>query len=208
MPIFAVCKFIIMKKLLILFIIIFAAIDNFGQFSLGPKIGYTTSKLSTDFDAIKESAKNNFQAGVFFRFGKKFYVQPEVYYSTSGGTLKVSDSTGSVLKGEIKLQNLSVAAFAGYKLINSKKFNLRILAGPVANFILDKTVDFDETFPDPIEESDLSNVAWGIDVGAGVDIFFVTLDVRYEFGLNDLYDPGSEKINSNVFIVSLGFKIF
>ena len=194
-----------MKKILICLIILFAAVDNFGQFSLGPKIGYSTSKLSTDLNDIKESAKSNFQIGAFFRFGKKLYFQPEAYYATGGGTLKIETSG---LKETIKLNTLGVPVLIGFKLIDAKVFNLRAMAGPVANFILNKTVDFDETYPDPIQESDLKNVAWGMDVGAGVDVFFLTLDIRYEFGLNNIYTGAdSQSIKSNVFIVSLGFKI-
>ena len=193
-----------MKKILILLIVLFAALDNFGQFTLGPKIGYTTSKLSTDLDSITESVKSNFQIGAFFRFGKKLYLQPEIYYATSGGTLKID---GTSLKETIQMKNLSIPVLIGFKLINAKVINLRIMAGPVANFILNKTITADEAIDDPFLDSDFKNVAWGLDVGAGVDVFFLSLDIRYEFGLNDLYDPGSETINSNVFIVSLGFKI-
>jgi hypothetical protein len=197
-----------MKKILILFIVLFAALDNFGQFSLGPKIGYTTSKLSTDLDSIAESAKSNFQIGAFFRFGKKLYLQPEIYYATSGGTLKLE---GTQLKETIKMKNLSVPVLVGFKLINAKIVNLRILAGPVANFILDKTVTADEAIQTPLLGSDFKNVAWGFDVGAGVDVFFLTLDIRYEFGLNNVYNPpdGSEieSIKSKFFVVSLGFKL-
>jgi len=198
-----------MKKILILLIIVFAALDNFGQFTLGPKIGYTASKLSTDLSDIKESAKNNFQIGAFLRFGKKLYLQPEVYYSTSGGTLK---RAGTDVKGEIKLKNISIPVLIGFKLIDAKVINLRVMAGPVANFIIDKKVEFDDLYQDPLQDSDFNNIAWGMDVGAGVDVFFLTLDVRYEFGLNNIYNPpagaDSQKIKSNLFIVSLGFKIF
>jgi len=194
-----------MKKLIILLILLFTAIDNFGQFSLGPKIGYTTSKLSTDLDSIQESFKSNFQIGVFFRFGKKLYIQPEIYYATSGGTLKIE---GTDLKETIKMKNLGIPVLVGFKLINAKVVNLRIMAGPAANFILDKTVEFDDLIEHPIQDSDLKNVAWGMDVGAGVDVFFLTLDIRYEFGLNNIYSGAdSQKIKSNLFVVSLGFKI-
>ena len=194
-----------MKKLLILLIVVFAALENFGQFSLGPKIGYTTSKLSTDFDSIQESIKSNFQIGAFFRFGKKLYLQPEIYYATSGGTLKIE---GTDLKETIKMKNLGIPVLVGFKLINAKVFNLRIIAGPVANLILDKTVEFSDLIQDPLQDSDFKNIAWGIDVGAGVDVFFLTLDVRYEIGLNNIYTGAdSQTIKSNVFIVSLGWKI-
>ena len=194
-----------MKKILILLIVLFAALENFGQFSIGPKIGYTTSKLSTDRDSIHESIKNNFQIGAFLRFGKKFYIQPEVVFATSGGTLK---HEGTSVKETIKLNNLYVPFLFGYKLINAKVLNLRVLAGPAANLILNKTIDFNQSGQPPVQEADLKNIAWGMDVGAGVDILFLTLDLRYEFGLNNIYNgTGSESIKSNVFIVSLGFKL-
>jgi hypothetical protein len=198
-----------MKKIIILLIVLFAALDNFGQFTLGPKIGYSTSKLSTDIDNVKEDAKNNFQIGAFARFGKKLYLQPEIYYATSGGTLKIE---GTQAKETIKMKNLVIPVLVGYKLINAKVINLRIFAGPVANFILDKTVDASDLIQEPLQDSDLKNVAWGMDVGAGVDVFFLSLDLRYEFGLNNIYNPSdgddSQSIKSNLFIVSLGFKLF
>jgi hypothetical protein len=197
-----------MKKLLILVIVLFAALENFGQFSFGPKIGYTASKLSTDLDSISESVKSNFQIGAFLRFGKKLYLQPEIYYATSGGTLKLE---GTNLKETIKMKNLSIPVLVGYKLINAKIINLRVMAGPVANFILNKTVESSDLVTDPLQDSDFKNVAWGMDVGAGVDVFFLTLDVRYEFGLNNIYNPpagsSDQSIKSNMWIVSLGFKL-
>lgn len=197
-----------MKKLLILFIVLFAALDNYGQFTFGPKIGYNTSKLSTDLDSISASIKHNFQFGAFARFGKKLYLQPEVFYCTSGGTLK---REGTTLKETVKMKNISIPVLVGFKLINAKVINLRVMAGPVANIIVGKDLEADDLIQDPLQDSDIKDMAWGFDVGAGVDVFFLSLDVRYEFGLNNLYivPDGAEdqKMKSNLFIVSLGFKL-
>ncbi len=197
-----------MKRTLILFIAFFAAASIHAQFHLGPKIGYNTSRLSTDFDDIKEDVKHNFQIGAFARFGKKLYLQPEVYYATSGGSLKLE---GTSIEEEIKLKNIVVPALVGFHLINAKVINLRIFAGPVANFIIDKSVEADDLVTDPLQDSNFKNVSWGLDVGAGVDVFFLTLDLRYELGLNNLYIPDAgdseQKMKSNLFVVSLGFKI-
>ena len=79
------------------------------------------------------------------------------------------------------------------------------------NFIIDKEVEYDDPIQYPLQDSNFKNVAWGMDAGAGVDILFLSLDLRYEFGLNNIYIPSdggeSQKISSNVFIVSLGFKL-
>jgi hypothetical protein len=198
-----------MKKILIITVILFAALENYGQFTFGPKIGYNTSKLSTDFDSISESIKHNFQIGAFARFGKKLYVQPEIFYATSGGTLKLEGTT--VKKEEVKFNNLCIPVLVGFKIINAKVISLRVMAGPVANFILGTKVEASDVITDPLQDSDFKKAAWGMDLGAGVDVFFLTLDVRYEFGLNNIYivpDGGVEQsMKSNLFIVSLGFKL-
>jgi len=197
-----------MKKILFLLVVLFFSLENYGQFSFGPKIGYSASKLSTDLDTIAESAKSNFQIGAFLRFGKKLYLQPEIFYATSGGELK---REGTTLKESIRLKNLSVPVLVGFKLINAKIINLRVMAGPVANFIIGTKIEADELIQDPLQDSDFKKAAWGMDVGAGVDVFFLTLDIRYEFGLNNIYvvpeGAVEQKMKSNLFIVSLGFKL-
>jgi hypothetical protein len=194
-----------MRKIIIIAALILAVLQGQAQFDLGLKVGYSTSKLSTDFDDIKEDVKHNFQFGAFARIGKRFYLQPELYYATSGGTLNV---TGSDDKVEIKLNTLVVPALLGFKIINGEKINLRIMAGPTANFIVNEKISGDELL-DPITDSDLKNIAWGLDAGAGIDFLFLALDIRYEWGLNDLYKPegDNQSMKSNIFIISLGFKL-
>jgi len=195
-----------MKKIVIIALFLLAALQNYGQFDLGLKVGYATSKLSTDIDNITEDIKHNFQVGAFARIGKRLYVQPELYYATSGGTLSLS---GSNEEEHIKFNNLCIPVMLGFRIINGEKINLRIMAGPTANFIVSKQFSGDEVI-ETLEDSDFKSIAWGMDVGAGVDLWFLAIDVRYEWGLNDIYNPpvNDETMKSNVFIVSLGFKIF
>ena len=194
-----------MKRILFIAVLIIAGMQGYAQFDLGIKVGYATSKLSTDIDDITEDAKNNFQVGAFARLGKRFYVQPELYYGTSGGTFQL---TGTDEEQNIKFQNLSIPLLLGFKIINGEKINLRIMAGPTANFIVSKKFSGDEIIQS-VEDADFKNTAWGLDAGVGVDLLFLALDVRYEWGLNDIYQPPTNDgtVKSNVFIVSLGFKI-
>ncbi|MDX9906558.1 MAG: porin family protein [Bacteroidales bacterium] len=197
-----------MKKIIVILFLLFIAAENYGQFTFGPKIGYNAAKLSTDFDTIKESVKSTFQIGAFARLGKKLYVQPELYYATSGGSFKIE---GTTLKQDIRMNNICVPVLVGYKVINAKVINLRVMAGPVATFIINKKVTTNDLIQYPLQKSDLKNIAWGLDLGAGADIFFLSLDIRYEIGLNNIYiipeNATDNKIKSNLFIVSLGFKL-
>jgi hypothetical protein len=198
-----------MKKIILILVLILAVTSiSVGQkVNFGPKIGYSASKLTTNFPDIKESVKHNFMAGLFLRIGKKLYFQPELLYHTRGGIL---DSAG--LTQTVKFKNLEIPLMVGFKLLDLKVFNLRFMGGPVASFVLDKDITFNEIIQDPLQSSDLKDIIWGLDVGLGVDVLFLTLDVRYEFGLNNIYNSPSGDtsydMKNNLFIVGLGFKLF
>ncbi len=55
---------------------------------------------------------------------------------------------------------------------------------------------------------DIKNSVWSVQMGAGLDVFFVTLDVRYEMGLENIYNGSSDlNMKNNMFNVSLGIKL-
>jgi len=196
-----------MKKYLILFVFVLSSAIVFGQFTIGPKVGYNASKLSTNLDTVSSTFKSGFQIGVFVRIGKKFYVQPELYYTTQGG---VFESNTNNWQQKVSIGSLDIPLLVGFKLLNAKVVNLRILAGPLASFVVNKSVKDAGGILGPIETADLNSINWAIQAGAGLDVLFMTLDVRYQIGLNNLIkDINNATINSknSVWVVSLGFKI-
>ena len=200
-----------MKKIIVILLLffpgLFSAETMFGQLSVGVKVGYNASKLSTNIDSVKSNFKSGFQFGAFVRIGKKLYVQPELYYTTQGG---VFTSNTQNWKQTIKIGSLDVPVLVGYKLINAKMVNLRILAGPEASFVVNKSIAEGGTSTGPLTNGDLKSVNWSIQAGAGVDVWKFTLDIRYQIGLNQLVsEVQNYKFDSknNVWVVSLGFKI-
>ncbi|MCF8234221.1 MAG: PorT family protein [Bacteroidales bacterium] len=209
-----------MKRILLVFTIIALAHTSFAQFSFGPKIGYNTSKLSVDRSDIETNLKNSFQFGLFARFGKKYYLQPEINWLTQGGVFNNPDDDASGLspfKQEIALKTVQVPVMVGIKLINLSILNLRAQVGPVANFVTDKEIESDQIqgYIQPIEQADLKDIFWSAQLGLGVDVLMFTLDVRYNLGLskviNDV-ETKDERINFDSkpsgFNISLGWKIF
>ena len=197
-----------MKKYLIILAMVLFSVSVFGQFTIGPKVGYNASKLSTNLDTITSNFKSGFSIGVFVRIGKRFYFQPEVYYTTQGG---VFESNAKDWKQKVNIGSLDIPALVGFKLIKSKVVNLRILAGPLASFVVNKSVKNAGGVLEPIKNADINSVNWAVQVGAGLDVLFFTLDVRYQIGLNNLIKTieNNAEINSknSVWVVSLGFKI-
>jgi hypothetical protein len=200
-----------MKKILLAIIIITygsVAIAQ-GVFSLGPKIGYSSNKITDNLDSVQSSIKNSFQVGAFIRLGKKVYIQPEANYQVVTSTL--DKGTGlSTRSQDLTIQSLKVPALIGIKLVNKSAFNLRIMAGPAYTFILNKKLDpehMSELWPIQSVD-DIKNSLWSVQMGAGLDVLFITLDVRYELGIDNMYTGESNlQMKNNMFNVSLGIKL-
>jgi hypothetical protein len=209
-----------MKKILILLFVLFLSAEvTYGQFAFGLKLGYNASKLSTDLDSVTASFNSGFHVGAYLRFGKRFYIQPEAYYTFSGGTFTGSiDSIAQSWEQDVRIGSLDIPVLLGFKLVNSKAFKLRIMAGPGISFITNSNSKNISPTGIILEDPDLNSVNWFVQAGAGIDFLFLTFDVKYQWGLNNMVNDVSSTVGSttttypvnskaNMFVVSLGFKI-
>jgi hypothetical protein len=212
-----------MKKIVLLFaILFFSAGVTFGQFSFGIKVGYNASKLHTGFDSIKSSFNSGFHFGAFFRFGKKVYIQPEIYYTLQGGIFDNSlNNAVDNWKQKVTVGTLDIPVLVGFKMVNLKVMNWRIMAGPMASFVVNSAIKDLNTLTGPIKRADISKANWYVQAGTGIDVFFLTLDVRYQVGLTQMIKSAQAEnpngsatgkvynlnATNNMWVVSLGFKL-
>ena len=200
-----------MKKiLLVIFVILLAQVGKAqGFFCLGPKVGFNSNTLTDNLDSIHTSINNSFQIGAFMRIGSKLYLQPEANYQVVKGTMN-KNSGLSVFSQKYTLKTIKIPVLIGYKLVNEGIFNLRVMAGPAFTYVVDKKLDpsiMNDLWPIKSED-DLKNSTWSVQMGAGLDVLFMTLDVRYEFGVENMYGGDSGfKMKNNIFNVSLGAKL-
>jgi len=206
-----------MKKISLLLISVFFATVSFGQFHIGPQVGYTASNLSLDVDSISNSMKSNFLVGAFVRLGGKVYIQPEVNYMTQGSIFKWPSLSGglSPLEQEISIKTLQVPVNLGWKLIDAKVFNIRLMGGVVMNFNMDTEIETtgDNSNYNGLVPEDFKDMTWQWDAGLGVDVLMFAIDVKYVGGLTNIlqdihYNEGTVTSKSNLFVVTLGWKIF
>ncbi len=196
-----------MKKLILLtatFVTCSLAYAQIPGFNIGPKVGATFSKFTTDQDQITEELKSTFHFGAFARIGKKVYLQPELVVMNRSGLLKTDLIDGS--SNTIKITSIDLPVLLGVKVIDLKATNIRVMAGPVASLTLNKEISI-ENWENTINRDDFRNANWGIQFGAGADLLFLTLDLRYEIGMNDVSKLDGFDLKNNMFIISLGWKI-
>ncbi len=209
------------KGFLLLLFMSFGAIC-LAQINFGPKIGYNSTKLSLDRNDIESDLRNNFQFGAFLRIGKKIYVQPEINWVSQGSIYKSSDlnpitigNSTIVFEQEVKMRTIQVPVLVGIKVIDFKTFNFRVMAGPTASFVTKTEVENKiDGGTIAITDEDVEDTVWSFQVGAGIDFLKTTLDIRYNFGINnvisnvDILGENFEfSSKTSGFNVTLGLKI-
>lgn len=184
--------------------------------SAGIKIGFNSSKMITEIanvNEIEDASKNGLLAGVFVRINlSKFYLQPEAYFAKKGGDFQYTNSSNAIFTQQNDFNTIDIPVLIGLKLIDLKVVNLRIMAGPMASLIIGKDIKYQlngiETSFSGSPTENFKNTIWGIQAGMGIDVLNFTLDVKYEWGINNISDYNDMTAKSKIINVSLGMKFF
>ncbi len=198
-----------MKKLTVLFLAILVSGGVYAQLpSFGIKVGATASSINTTDLSSSYDSENllGYQIGAFVRIKSgKLYLQPEVVYNHRSTEL-ASFEGGNL---DFDIGTIDVPVLIGFKLIDAKVFNVRAFVGPEASFATSKNYTYESGFKgDPINLDDFNDLSWYVQAGVGVDLLFLTFDIRYEKGLTNLIDDynADGSFKNNVFVFSLGLK--
>ena len=198
-----------MKKVMLTIMALFMINISYGQFTLGPRIGLSSSTV--DFDPFtiggetisSGNATAGFHAGAFARVTLGFlYIQPEALFTQSGGEIELSDGFISDIR-EVEFNKLDFPVMIGTKFLKI----FRIQAGPTFSMLLDaEAKGLEEDIKSGYKDSTI-----GYQAGAGLDLWNLVIDVKYEGNLSTFGDelfgfPTDQ--NNNQWLVSVGFKLF
>lgn len=202
-----------MKKVVLMMAAMLISAVMYGQFTIGPQIGYTASSLSLNGQDIKSNVQSNFVLGVFVRAGSKVYLQPELNYVTQGNIFTIKN----VGQQKVDLNSIQVPLSLGFRLINLKVIKLSVFGGATANFVVNKNITWQQggsTTANYLQADNFKNANYQYQVGVGLDIATFVLDVKYYGGLSDINNGGLTFSNGsissakpNVFMVTLGWKV-
>ena len=223
-----------MKKILFTAVLLLTISLTYAQFNLGIKAGYNSSLSFSNISSVTDGTYNlksvgnemwnNFQAGVFARvgLGKKVYIEPELLYSIQkkNYTVTLQDVVNKDVSYDkmISVNTIDIPLLIGYKLLDLKILNVRAFAGPKFRLNAGSSLNFNNLVKPTGSSSaitldglkqDFQNSKIGLEIGAGVDVLMLAIDVRYNL-IGDMYSP---KVNdytlpSNTFVISVGWKLF
>ena len=158
-----------------------------AQFSLGLKAGVTSPQdqykgISVGdndggYDLAVKDVKFGTLIGGYMRFGRKFYLQPEVLFQTNRTDYQVSTpGTGEAVVKRSSYNNLQIPLVLGVKA-----GPFRFHAGPVANYFLkgDSGLSDISGFDEKWKE-----LTWGWVGGLTLGNGRISADIRYEGNFN------------------------
>jgi hypothetical protein len=200
------------------------------SFHLGPKLGLNYSTVIAQTQNLSPQYATGFVGGAFARLAVVGFVfQPELLLSAQNSNISIPSSlagTGitpppgvTLNQGRsfnVNVTNLDVPLMVGFQPLNLKLVSLRFLVGPVASFKLAST-GLDNILVGNVPQGTpqstndfVRNASWGIAAGAGIDVWKLTADLRYQVGLSSLYDLrplGLTAPSVGFFQFTIGFKI-
>lgn len=139
-------------------------------------------------DQLKESfdSKSGYSGGIYMRFGRNLFIQPEILVSTKGGAFDiVQTNTNGV--SETNNVNFKFSTIDVPILFGVKGGPIRLSAGPAAYFKIKDNQKLGEAIKYYTSSGDhFSEAVYGYQLGVGLDIFGLSVDVRKEGSFSDI----------------------
>jgi Outer membrane protein beta-barrel domain len=171
----------------------------FGQWSLKPTVGVNITDASQDTETHEAKGKVGWQFGASALIGRKFYVEPGVFFQQQ--SLDFISSVDPELDLEHTASGFRVPVSVGYHLLGGEDtdLNIRIFGGGSGFFVTKTTGN--------IEKEDVPSPQWGVYAGAGVDFWLMFIDLKYQWSLTDItsvtqFDVGQTRS----FFANIGFR--
>lgn len=204
-----------MQKVLVgMFFLMFLSWNTQAQVSI--KLGANLSTVAEERENVTKDQLENASVlgpviGLAFGLnpGSLLVVQPEILYSQSGGR-NTYNLLGTETDVRYKIDYLEVPVLFKLQLGNNEGegVGLHLAAGPWLGYALGgktKTVTTIGGSPEVInerkftfdDEDDARRFNYGLIGAAGLGFGKVTIDLRYNFGLNNILDNDADNTNDN-----------
>jgi len=162
-----------------------------AQSTIGIRAGVISSKFDVQNGDIAEDYESKLGADIAlvadFPIGI-FSISPEFHWMQKGA--KLQDLDGSVGDASRTFNYLEIPLLA--KLNFGKKVGFFFLAGPSVGYLLNGTDKDEDGQTNDIDLDFYKRMEYGLHAGGGISIGLIRLDIRYIYGLTNVFDDDSE----------------
>ncbi len=175
-----------------------------AQVRVNPKVGVNVSAVEATLNDINTEARVGWNAGLDIRAGEGFlFFNPGVhYYSYTANLVEdVDNAQDFKFEDETTIQAIKAPLNLGLNLTgDGGLLALHAKGGISPTYVL----GVKETPNFAFDKGDLNRFTLGANVGAGLDVLFLTIDANYEIGLTDFFKDVDGR--NNVLTLSVGIK--
>lgn len=190
-----------MKSLLLSLIAIMCITTLSAQTVIKPSAGLNFTDFSGQIDGGNFQSKVGYQIGGSVAFGKKWYIEPGLFYV--GKSTEFSSSASIPTVDEININGIRIPVAIGISLIGNGKSTVGVRGfGGLSGFFVTKVGD-------DLNADDINKTNFGVFAGAGLDFWKLFLDVSYEWSLTNVQKDVSQIDigNSRSIFITTGLRI-
>ncbi|MBW6459083.1 MAG: PorT family protein [Bacteroidales bacterium] len=198
-----------MKKSILIVLAIALSLTAFSQIELKPAIGFNVARFDSNpvvtiasvTDSLVSTSKAGYQIGASLAVGRQLYIEPGLFYTKLTQNFTPSDPENPEFV--YSANYLRVPVNFGFQFIgHTTSFaGLRIFLGP--SMLIPLSVKENEF---GLVKDDLKSPQFDFSVGAGLNIWFLFLDVSYGWGLTPQYKVDPIEAKMQAFYANLGFR--
>ncbi|WP_299163801.1 outer membrane beta-barrel protein [uncultured Eudoraea sp.] len=162
-----------MKNTLVIILFCIGCLSTFAQkkSGIGIKAGLNYSSNGDYLEDVNEAIQNpdanvGYHIGFYGKLGDKYYLRPEVVYT---------HTKSGYNDGDLVIDKLDIPILGGWRIIGP----LNIFAGPSFQYI------FNSKFSDITIDSIENDFTVGLNIGAGLNLGRIGLEIRYETGFGE-----------------------
>ena len=175
-----------------------------AQLEIRPNAGANFSYFNEDIEENDFSGRVGYNLGVDLLIGDRFYLAPGVHFFVTNNRVDVLE-VGNVVEAEVEFQvkGFRIPVVAGAKLIQSDAFTLRLYGGGALSTLIDREDDLAN-----LQDLVLENNVWNVTAGLGFDFGqLVTVDLKHDWGVSDLFAIDGVKSRQNVIYLTAGIRL-
>lgn len=162
---------------------------DLGKLHIGGFIGPNISTYALEGSELNSGTRFGYQIGGFLRYGERFYVQSGLTYFSMNSRLSYPipvPSPGAPVEvaDRVNVRYLQLPLLVGVRFYQQERrdLRLRLQAGPALSMLTGVNNNGLR-----LDSNDYRNLWFGAQAGLGMDVWFFSLNLGYQWGLSNAF---------------------
>ncbi len=176
---------------------------DLGKIKIGAFVGTNISTYSMQSEQLETSSRFGYQVGAYFRYGGRLYLHSGLTWYRVAVNIEELDPAFP-RQGRVGINIIQLPILAGLNILEQeqKARTFRILAGPAVSVLTGVNENDLQLSGD-----DFTNLWWSARLGLGVDLWILTLDTAYQWGLNNAFSGNGVDGAHRMATLSIGIRL-